>query len=288
MKRFVLGCALLAAMGCGAASAQNARVEAVQYPAWLERGGYSVPLAPGIALQANDRLRTGANARVLLKLGEGSTVKLGEHAQFVVEKVERRGIFRAALSVIAGAFRFTTAALARHQGRDINIKVNNVTAGIRGTDVWGKSTDARDLVCLLEGKVSVGSEGNPTVTLDQPLDFYQKPRGGAPEVAKVDEKQIATWKVETEIVPEGPVGRVGGTWRVVASKLAQRDAALALNRTLRAAGYPSRVGVDGEGAFLVQVNGLDGEAQARALMANLRTVPGVMLPTVSQMPAKGG
>ena len=27
--------------------------------------------------------------------------------------------------------------------------MNNVTAGIRGTDLWGKSTDQRDLVCLL-------------------------------------------------------------------------------------------------------------------------------------------
>lgn len=284
MKRIVLGCALLAAMGWGVARAQNAMVEAVQYPAWLERGGQAVPLAPGIPLRAKDRLRTGANARVLLKLGEGSSVKLGEHAQFVIEKVERRGIFRAALSVIAGAFRFTTAAIARHQGRDINIKVNNITAGIRGTDVWGKSTDARDLVCLLEGKVTVGSEGNPTVTLGQRLDFYQKPRGGAPEVAKVDEKQIAIWSAETEIAPGGAAGRVGGSWRVVASKLAQRDAALALNRTLHAAGYPSRVAVDGEGAFLVQVTGLAGEAQARALMANLRTVPGVLIPTVSEMP----
>ncbi len=285
MKGIVLGCALAATLGWGAAHAQNARVEAVQYPAWLERGGYAVPLAPGIALRAQDRLRTGANARVLLRLGEGSSVKLGEHAQFVVEKVERRGIFRAALSVIAGAFRFTTAAIARHQGRDINIKVSSVTAGIRGTDVWGKSTDAKDLICLLEGKVSVGSEGNPTVTLDQRADFYQKPRGGPPEVAKVDEKQIATWSKETEIAPDGAAGRVGGTWRVVASKLAQRDSALALNRILHAAGYPSRVAVDGEGAFLVQVTGLAGEAEARALMANLRTVPGVTLPTVSETPA---
>jgi hypothetical protein len=166
--------------------------------------------------------------------------------------------------------------------------VNNVTAGIRGTDLWGKSTDARDLVCLLEGKISVGSEGNPTVTLDHRLDFYQKPRGGAPEVAKVDEKQIEIWSRETEIAPDGPAGRVGGTWRVVAAKVGKRDEALALNRTLHANGYPSRVAMEGEGMFIVQVTGLAGEAEARALMANLRTVPGVRIPLVSPMSeAKG-
>jgi len=59
------------------AHAQPAVVEAVQYPAWLERGGNAVPLTPGTALQSRDRLRTGANARVQLKLPEGSAVKLG-------------------------------------------------------------------------------------------------------------------------------------------------------------------------------------------------------------------
>ena len=166
-----LACALL--LGANIANAAPAVVEAVQYPAWLERGGNAVPLTPGTALQAQDRLRTGTNARVQLKMPEGSAVKLGENAQFVIERVEDRGVFRAALSVLAGAFRFTTDAARKATKRDIEIKVKNATAGIRGTDLWGKSTDERDIVCLLEGKITVGSEGHPTVTLDQPLDFYQ-------------------------------------------------------------------------------------------------------------------
>ncbi len=55
------------------------------------------------------------------------------------------------------------------------------------------------------------------MTLDQPRDFYQKPRDGEPEVASVDQKQIDIWAQETEIAPEGPAGRVGGAWRVVAA-----------------------------------------------------------------------
>src|SRR5437763_17127822 len=106
----MLACAALAAVA-GAARAETARVEAVQYPAWLERGGAAVPLTPGTRLQSNDKLRTGANARVQLQLGEGSAVKLGENAQFVIGKVEERGIFHAALAVLSGAFRFTTDAV---------------------------------------------------------------------------------------------------------------------------------------------------------------------------------
>jgi hypothetical protein len=88
-------------------------VEAVQYPAWLERGGNAVPLTPGTTLQAQDRLRTGGNARVELKMPEGSAVRLGENAQFVFDRgADDRGVFRAAMSVLAGAFRFTTTRRA--------------------------------------------------------------------------------------------------------------------------------------------------------------------------------
>src|SRR3954471_16466380 len=91
-----------------ASLAQPVRVESVQAPAWLERAGRTVALQPGIALQADDKVVTGGNARVPLRLAEGSAVRLGERAQFMVERVEDRGLFRAALSVVSGAFRYTT------------------------------------------------------------------------------------------------------------------------------------------------------------------------------------
>jgi hypothetical protein len=263
----------------GLARAQGAMVEAVQYPAWLERGGAAVPLTPGTALRPQDQLRTGSNARVQIKMGEGSTVKLGENARFSIERSDNRGIFRAALSVLSGAFRFTTDALRKGQRRDITIKVKNVTAGIRGTDLWGKSTGERDLVCLLEGKISVGSEGHPTVTLDQRLDFYQRPRDGVPSVAKVDEKQIAEWAKETEMSPDGAGARMGGDFRVTVAAFPSRDDALQLNRRVRASGYPSVVAAR-EGAFLVEIGGLAGESEARSLMSNLRSIPGVSMPVI--------
>ncbi len=282
MKAGTVSLALALATSAQFALAAPTVVEAVQYPAWLERGGNAVPLTPGTALQAQDRLRTGANARVQLKMPEGSAVKLGENAQFVIERVEDRGVFRAALSVITGAFRFTTDAARRATKRDVSIKVNNATAGIRGTDLWGKSTGERDIVCLLEGKITVGSEGHPTVTLDQPLDFYQKPRDGAPAVAKVEQAQIDIWARETEISTEAPAARAGGKWRVMAASFRGRDSALLLARLLRTAGYPAEV-MPREGVFAVVIPNLAGEAEARALMANLRTMPGIEVPVILPM-----
>src|SRR5687767_1205250 len=142
MTKFWAAIAAAGLLAPAAAWGQHAQVEAVQYPAWLVRGGQAVPLSPGIVLQPQDTVRTGENARVQLRLSEGSTVKLGERARFQVERAQDRGVFEATLSVLAGAFRFTGQALGKK--RDISIKVRNATAGIRGTDLWGKSTEERD------------------------------------------------------------------------------------------------------------------------------------------------
>jgi hypothetical protein len=273
--------AIVAATAAMPSPAREVIVDAVQYPAWLERSGRTVPLAPGMSLQARDELRTGANARVQLALPEGSSVKLGENARFVVEKASDGSVFRSAMRVVLGAFRFTTGALGVRRKREVDIRVRTITAGIRGTDLWGKSADARDLVCLLEGRVSVRADEREPVTLDQPRDFYQRPRDGTPQLGRVDEEQVRAWSRETEIDPAGPVARVGGRWRVIASKFYARNEALALSRELRLRGYPAEV-VATDGVQRVEIGGLAGEPQARALMASIRDVPGVKIPSIAE------
>jgi hypothetical protein len=281
MKINKLG-ALVALVAAAAAHAETATVEAVQFPAWLVRVGASVPLTPGTRLQPRDQLRTGDNARVRIRMAEGSAVKLGERARFVIEVAEDRNVFRAGLAVLEGAFRFTTDALANRK-RNVSIKAKSVTVGIRGTDLWGKSTGDRDLVCLLEGRISVGAEGHPQVTLDKPLDFYQKPRDGAPSVASVDQKQLAEWAADTELSADGAAATPQGRWRVVAAVKPGRDAALALRGRLRAAGYPAEI-VQKDKHFAVQVARLAGEREARSLMSAIRDIEGVDLPAVHEGP----
>jgi len=100
----------------------------------------------------------------------------------------------------------------------------------------------------------------------------------------VDEKQIAVWAEETEISARGAAARAGGEWRVTAATFRTRDEALALNRALRANGYPSEIATK-DGAFTVSVGTLAGEVEARSLMENLRSVKGVTLPVVTHEPA---
>src|SRR5437773_5012172 len=162
--------AALALAATQAPAAAAAMVEGVQMPAWVERGAQRIPLAPGMELKAGDQLNTGAGSRVVVKLSEGSVVKLGENGSLRIAELDpAREMFRAALNVLEGAFRFTTGILAKGQQREVNLRVATVTAGIRGTDLWGRARAKNEIVCLIEGQAEVGAEGEPAVTLNQPL-----------------------------------------------------------------------------------------------------------------------
>ena len=243
------------------------KIDAVQAPAWLDRGGLTVPVSPEIVLQVGDTLRTGRSARLLLKLGDGSFVQLGENAQFVIDQTSikpapKGGIYQAALSVVSGAFRFTTAALAKVRPRQISVNIaRNVTIGIRGTDLWGRGHGDKDIVCLIEGSIEVtGNDGKP-LRLDQPLQFFQSTRSAPPApLAFVDKKQLDIWSAETAIEP-GKGAAAKGIWRVNIGGFATRGEMLASRSVLRNAGYPAENSADN----ILTVANFSNETGAREL-----------------------
>ena len=81
MKALIIRCivALAVALPTYAVAQPAASVEGVQMPAWVERNGRRTPLLPGMELRAGDQIFTGAGSRALLRLAEGSVVKLGEN-----------------------------------------------------------------------------------------------------------------------------------------------------------------------------------------------------------------
>jgi hypothetical protein len=244
-------------------------VETVQFPAWLDRNGLSVPLGAGIELQQNDGVRTGEGGRLLIKLPEGSLLKLGQNATFQFEAVavKKGGLFQAGMRVLEGAFRFTTSALAKSRPRNVSIGIAKaITIGIRGTDLWGRGHEDKDLVCLIKGKIDVTGNDNKTVTLDQPLQFFQSTRTAPPlPVTFLDKEQLDQWATETELETGKGAATAKGAWRFVASGFANRDEAAAANRFLRADGYPAEIG-----AFnTVQITGLAGEPEAETLVSEL-------------------
>ncbi len=272
----VLAAAALALAADAPAVAQTV-VESVQMPAWLDRGGELRPLAIGSEVKNGDTLRIGAAGRAYLKLGDGSTVKLGSGASLRYYSLSLRPQrhFRAALDVVAGAFRFTTAAVQRVGGdRDLNIRVGTITAGIRGTDVWGKSDAERDLVCLIEGHVELRHRGE-TTDLDQALAYAAAPKGAAAlGVDRVDPDQLQRWARETEVLPGDGAVRRGGRWKLLLASLELETQALALYDRAREAGFAVKIrprsgGAAGKWIYDVQIEQLASEQEALVLADRL-------------------
>jgi hypothetical protein len=294
MKRTlgILLAALLACAALQAMAAPAALVEGVQMPAWVERavaGGLRrIPLAPGMELRGGDEVRTGAGSRVYLKLAEGSLVKLGENASLRILELspDRGGFFKAALNVLEGAFRFTTDALAKERRRDVSIRVATVTAGIRGTDLWGKSDrEDRQIVCLIEGKIEVGAEGEAPVTMDQERQFYRREKGKTAPIGFVEPAQLIQWAQQTEIAEGQGATRAGGKWRVTLATAPSQSAALDVYDQLRTAGYAAEIHPAKAGekrVYRVRISRLPTKADAEALAAQLRGMHGAGEPSVSR------
>jgi hypothetical protein len=267
-------------MVAGAARAvPDAEVESVQMPAWVERANQRSPLEAGSVLRNGDHIETGPGSRVLLRLGDGSVVKLGEHARFEIADMQHSGtgkVFKATLSVLEGAFRFTTAAVYKFAGRrEIDVHFRTVTAGIRGTDLWGKSAADREIVCLIEGHIAVARSGDAPVQMEQPQTVYQAlESGGAPQVAPVEPAQLAKWAAETEISTGSGAARKGGQWRVFLQQSRSGDDLADLSSRMAEAGYPARVArlaAEGKPVYWLYIGGLPDRTEARGLAATLRS-----------------
>lgn len=272
-----------------AVQAAPATVRLLQAPAWLERAGVREPLTAGRALEAGDIIRTGQESRAMLALAEGSVIKLGPETEFALRELrapaEESGTFTGILDVLKGAFRFTTTIVGRK--RDIRAQVGSATIGIRGTDVWGKSEDARDFVVLLEGSIDIERNGQ-SYPMATPLTVFMAPRDAdALPVGPVADADLTLWAAETE--PQAQAGIVSeqGAFRLNAVSYSQAAPAEAMRAQLAAAGYAAAVEsaeVDDRDWWRLVIDGYASRADAQAVAARLSTAFGFASPWVSSRP----
>ncbi len=247
LKKAVAG--VLLALCSLVASAQDlVMVDSMNYPAWVVRNYKTFPLLPGTKLQSDDLVRTGTGGRLLLRLADGSALKLGESARFIVDSAEQTdtqqgAMLESAFQVLRGAFRFTSAFFkTTNLGYRVDVKIGAITAGIRGTDIWGRSNQAKDLVCLIEGLISVDTEGEPTTNMDQALSFFVKPKGqDALPVDQVDMQQLLAWAAETELDAELGIASSDGVWQLVLISLTSRQKAKQVMRGFHDKGFGVRI-----------------------------------------------
>jgi hypothetical protein len=262
----------------GALAAPDAVVEALQAPAWLTRDGQRVPLAPGTELRNGDEVSTGVESRALLRLADGSRVKLGETGSLKVEDlaIRREGgrLLRATLKVLEGAFRFTTDVAIRGRfRREIDVQFTTLTAGIRGTDIWGRNFGDREVVVLIEGSISVSRGADKPVEMKDTGTYYQAPVGGSPSVERVPAELLGEWAQQTEIQKGRGAQSQNGRWKLDIAGFDNQDAALALYDSLRRDGYPARIlprPVASGQTYLVRLSGFATQAEAKALGERLK------------------
>lgn len=271
------------------AAAHAAQVDGLQPPAWLSHAGEKQPLRPGTALNEADIVETGKHGKVLIRLADGSFIKLGENAHLELaglkEETTPGGTFKGLLNVLQGAFRYTAGALNPTLHREIEVHVATTTIGIRGTDVWGRSKDGGSTVCLIEGKISMHHPARGDFVMDQPLSFFVAPAEGEPKpVGPVDPDKLKQWAAETELDLGKGVLLPGGGWIVQLNSHAGEAEARKTEKRLLEHGVPvelTTVQLKDRTFYRLRVSGFDTQQDARAFAARMKGQPGTPKPWVT-------
>ncbi len=215
--------AIVAMLGTMAVSADSAvQVNALNYPAWLVRNYQTLPLRPGTRLKNDDLIRTGEGGRVQLQLADGSVIRLGESSRFVIKQAvvsPATGSVSIPLSfqALRGVFRISSAFLDdTDAGYPMELSIGAINARLRNADFWGRTDLTQDVVCLVEGELSIEASPTGRVDMSRALSCFVKPRDQAPlPVDLVDMQQHQLWMAETDLRVDAGIARQDGQWQLV-------------------------------------------------------------------------
>lgn len=122
----------------------------------LQRSDQTLPLKRGDKIKQDDQVVTGKDARLVVRMNEGSIITLGENTRihfnswsYNKDRTDNHG----QLELLDGVFRFVTGKITQQPNPDLSVNTPVATMGIRGTDFFGGylTTDVLD-VALLQGE----------------------------------------------------------------------------------------------------------------------------------------
>lgn len=280
------------ALAADDAAPSGSSVTAVQPPAWLIHDGQELALSPGIVVHEGDRLRTAGGGRVYLALPEQSTVKIGADSEFAVAAMQttsdsQGSLFKGALQLLKGVFRFTTSLQGKLQRRDVQIRVATATIGIRGTDVWGRAGSDGGLVALLEGHISMDLPGHAGLKMDEPLRYMTLAGDSMTMDQVVTPAKVADWAAQTDVHPGTGVLSTGGHWTLALLASPAAGDVQGLMTRLATAGYPSRdlvVNHRGHPWHRLVMQSIASYRDARVLTSRLRALDPHLQPWILSEP----
>ena len=132
--------------------------------------GSTTPAANGTPVHMNDRLRTGANARLEVTFNDNSKLTLGENANVVIDRYvynPKKSSAQVVLSASKGAVRFAGGKIEQMNQKNIVVNTPSAALAVRGTHFWAGPIDGKYGVYLLSGKVGVSNRAG-AVTLARP------------------------------------------------------------------------------------------------------------------------
>ena len=122
----------------------------------LQRDGQTLRLKRGDKIKQEDRVVTGKDARLMVRMNEDSIITLGENTQMLFNSwsyKNNQADNHGHLELLDGVFRFVTGKITQQPNPDLSVKTPVATMGIRGTDFFGEYLNAGVLdAALLQGE----------------------------------------------------------------------------------------------------------------------------------------
>ena len=131
--------------------------------------GGSARALEGMAVSLEDRLVTGAKARVQIMLTDETQITLGENAEAVIKQYQfnpfvsgEKGVVL--VEVSRGSFLFTTGRISQLADKRIEVKTALADLTAKGTEFWaGPTGEDTEGVAVFEGSVEVSNERGAVV-----------------------------------------------------------------------------------------------------------------------------
>ena len=221
-----------------------AKVETVQFPAWVERGGVKAAIKAGWAIYTSDRITTGAEGRVVLGVvGEGRMNIAGGSDIAMTPAYEATGGPEASLLTLnRGAMRFS-APMVRAGAPGLLLQVGSgIAVNVMGGNLFMKADGDEDLLALIDGLVQVsGPKLNPG-SMKTGGTFLRVPRAGrASPVSATGSDRVARWLSGTEPVQGRPALDASGAWDVSLNSGYNLKILETMACRIQARGYPSEI-----------------------------------------------
>jgi hypothetical protein len=113
--------------------------------------GSTTPAANGTPVHMNDRLRTGANARLEVTFNDNSKLTLGENANVVIDRYvynPNKSSAQVVLSASKGAIRFAGGKIEQMNQKNIVVNTPSAALAVRAVPTSGPDPSMGNMACI--------------------------------------------------------------------------------------------------------------------------------------------